>query len=130
MDNKFVDTNVFIEVLERKGEKSNRSLSFLKGESGLWTNILVMAEIEWVLRDYYELEKKRIVDCLQKVLNLNNVKIDHKLALVEALDFYSSSNVDWVDCINAALTKDFGCKEVFSYDHHFDKFDWLKRKEP
>lgn len=130
MRTNFVDTNVFLEVFARKGAKSDRCLVFLEGGAGLWTSQLVITEIEWVLRSGYELEKKEIVSYLRRIFTLSNLKIERKKILLRTLELYENSKVDWVDCINALLMKKKGIKDIYSYDRHFDNFDWVRRLEP
>lgn len=130
MKTKFIDTNIFLEVLVRKGERSDKCLAMLESEKNLWTSSFVIAEIEWVLRSGYELKREEILFYLKRIFSLSALKIENRKILLSVLDIYENTNIDWVDCINAFLAKKKGIKEVFSYDKHYDKFDWVIRKEP
>ena len=130
MKPKFVDTNIFLEVLARKGERSDRCLEFLEKGEKLWTSSFVISEIEWVLRSGYELKKEEIVAYLKRIFSLSGLRIESRRGLFLVLEIYERTNVDWVDCVNALLMKKKGLKEVFSYDKHYDKFDWVVRREP
>jgi len=127
---KFVDTNIFLEVLARKGEKSDRCLLLLEKGTDLWTSSFVISEIEWVLRSGYELERELIVSYMKRILSLSGLRIENKKILLKALEFYEGSKVDWVDCVNAFMLKKNEIEGIYSYDKHFDRFDWLKRLEP
>lgn len=126
----FVDTNIFIEVLQRKGEKSDRALKLLESDATLWTTEMVIAEIEWVLRDLYELPRVKIADHLRRILSLSNLNVPHKGEIMEATLLYESIGVDWTDCFNAVIARDEGVNEVYSFDRDFNKFKFLKRLEP
>lgn len=126
----FVDTNIFLEVFARKGEKSDQCLDLLEGGKKLWTSSFVVAEIEWVLRSGYELAREKIVFYLKKIFLLSNLKIENRKILLQALELYGNGNIDWVDCVNALLMKKKELKEIYSYDKHYDKFDWIVRQEP
>ncbi len=130
MKSKFVDTNIFFEVLVRKGERSDRCLELLERGEKLWTTAFVISEIEWVLRSGYELKKEEIVTYLRKIFSLSGLRVENRKTLLHALEIYENNSVDWVDCVNAFLIKKKGLKEVFSYDKHFDRFDWIVRLEP
>lgn len=130
MKTKFVDTNIFLEVLVRKGERSDRCLTMLESEKNLWTTSFVIAEIEWVLRSGYELKREEVSFYLKRIFSLPALKIENRKILLSVLDIYENTNIDWVDCINAFLVKKKGVKEAYSYDKHYDKFDWVERKEP
>lgn len=126
----FIDTNIFLEVILRKGEKSNKSLRLLKNAKNLWTNSLVFCEIEWVLRDGYERSRSEIADRIRSFLNLSNIEIKDRNLLKSTVDLYENSKADWVDCLNASMLKNNKVTEIYSYDKHFDKFEWLTRREP
>lgn len=130
MKPRFVDTNIFVEVLSRKGLKSDKCLSLLEGETPLWTTDLVVNELEWVLRSFYELEKEKIVESLRYILSLGSLVVLHKRWLMEALEVYSQKNMDFTDCYDWVLAKEEGINEIYSFDKHFDKFPGIKRLEP
>lgn len=127
---KFIDTNIIIEILMRKGEKSDRALKLLESDENLWMTVLAFAEIEWVLRDFFELPKEKVIDALKKVLNYKNLTIERKKQLIESVSIYENENIDWTDCFNIAVVKSEGQKEIYSFDKHFDKFSGIKRLEP
>ncbi len=130
MKTSFVDTNVFLEVFARKGEKSDRCLDLLEGGKKIWTSSFVVAEIEWVLRAGYGLKREETVFYLKGLFSLSNLKVENRKTLLNALGLYENSKVDWVDCVNALLIKKKELKEIYSYDKHYDKFDWVVRREP
>jgi predicted nucleic-acid-binding protein len=129
MQSSFVDTNIFVEVFARYGDKSNRSKKLLESNKLLTTSSLVFSEIEWVLRAGYEVEKELVVKCLKKILALD-IKIDSKKVLINALSYYEEHNVDWTDCVNMFSLKDGKASKVYSYDKGLNKFSWIKRLEP
>jgi len=129
MIGKFVDTNIFVEVFARKGNKSDKCKQLLQSEKNLATSSLVISEIEWVLRYAYKQDKNEIVRYLKKILS-TEMEIDNKKLLINALNFYENSNVDWTDCLNMFLVKKAKINQVYSYDKGLNKFDWIKRLEP
>ncbi len=125
----FVDTNIFIEIFTRFGKKSDSCKTLLDTGNNLVTTSLVVSEVEWVLRSFYELPKKDVVRCLGKILMLD-IDIDHKKILLQVLAFYEEHIVDWTDCLNMFLMKDQDVSDVYSYDKGLNKFGWIKRLEP
>ena len=125
----FVDTNIFIEIFTRFGKKSDSCKTLLDTGSNLVTTSLVVSEVEWVLRSFYELPKKNVVRCLEKILMLD-IEIDNKKILMQTLAFYEEHMVDWTDCLNMFLMKEDEIYEIYSYDKGLSKFDWIKRIEP
>lgn len=129
MDSKFVDTNVFIEIFVRFGDKSNKCKKLISSGQNLSTNIVVFSEIEWVLRSFYEMEKSLVVKCLKIVLS-SNIDMENRKAVIDSLIFYEKNNVDWTDSLNMFLVKSLNISKVYSYDKGLNKFDWIKRLEP
>lgn len=129
MNASFVDTNIFIEIFTRFGKKSDSCKKLLDSDDNLVTTSLVISEVEWVLRSFYELPKDDVVRCLEKILILD-IDIDNKNIVLQTLQYYKKYSVDWTDCLNMFLMKEKDIKEVYSYDMGLKKFDWIKRKEP
>ncbi len=55
---------------------------------------------------------------------------DQKDLILNALIIYGEKNIDYVDAVNALILKERGIEELYSYDKHFDRIDWLKRQAP
>lgn len=129
MGSKFVDSNIFLEILTRRGKKSDLAKKLIQSNSSLCSNLLVFSEVVWVLDSFYEMDKNLIIGCLRKILT-SKVEIDEKKLLVDVVNFYEKNNVDWTDCLNMFLVKKAKIKQVYSYDKGLGKFDWVKRLEP
>ena len=130
MKKTFIDTNIFLEIFVRKGEKSESCLSKIASEKGLWTNTIVLLEIEWVLRSAYNLPRAAITQCLRFILSKKNIALPHRNDFFGVVSFYESSSIDLADCMNAFECKRSQCKRVYSFDRHYSHFPWLKRLEP
>lgn len=130
MVSKFVDTNIFIEILMRKGVKSDRALKLLESDDPLWTTTLAFAEVEWVLGDWFELPKEDVIGHLKRILSYKNLEIIEKKHLIDATILYQTKNIDWTDCFNLTMVKEEKQSEIYSFDKHFDKFPGIKRLEP
>lgn len=126
----FVDTNIFIEIFVRKGEKSLACARLLKEAPDLWTTGLVVAETEWILRSGYKEPKEKVISCLKQILGSENIKIEDRKIYSEAVGLYESLNIDFTDCINAVFIQKSESPEIYSFDKHFDKYSGIKRLEP
>lgn len=130
MKRKFVDTNIFLELLVRRGEKHHQCKRLFERTQGLWTTTLVIVEIEWVLRSFYEATKPRVVEGIRRLLGLQCLEMPDRDVLMEALRIYEEKNVDFTDCINAVLARKEGIDEAYSYDRDFEKMGGIQRLEP
>ena len=132
---RFLDTNIFIRFLtDDVPEKADACEKIFKKavekEETLFTTDLVIAEIVWVLESFYELPKKEVQDKVGKILNTPNLICPHKDLILSALVLYSEKNIDYIDACNALTLKEKGIEELYSYDKHYDRIDWLTRLEP
>ena len=132
---KFIDTNIFIRFLTNDipdkasaCEKIFREAAE-KNES-LFTTEMVIAEIIWVLESYYELPKKEVQELVEKILITPFLLCPQKDLILDALAIYGDKNIDYIDAYNASILREQGIMEVYSYDRHFDKIDWVRRIEP
>jgi len=132
---RFLDTNIFIRFLtDDVPEKADACEEIfrkaIEKQETLFTTDLVIAEIVWVLESFYELPKNEIQDKVEKILNTPNLICPHKDLILSALIIYSEKNIDYIDAYNALILKENGIKELYSYDKHYDRIDWLTRLEP
>lgn len=131
----FVDTNVFLRaLLQDDPTKSPKSQTLfdkaIQGKLELWTTEWVIGEIIWVLHSFYEKPKSFIIDSIAKILNTQGLFIHNEDLVIEALSLYKNDNLDYVDAVNSVLVQEEGVKKVYSYDKHFNRISWLKRREP
>lgn len=132
---KAIDANVILRFLLNDNlEKAERcSVLLQRVESGteqVFLPDLVIADVVWTLEKFYRQPKARIKELLIPLLSLRGMRLSSKTVAKKALDWYVEKNVDWTDAFVAAgmVTRDKA--EIYSYDHHFDKFPGIKRVEP
>ena len=129
MQRKFVDTNIFVEIFARSGDKSDNCKKLLIKENTLCTSSLIISELEWVLRYAYKIGRRAISTYLKQVL-LSDIEVDNKKVLMNTLNFYEANNVDWTDCLNMFLIKDQKIEALYSYDKGLKIYGWINRLEP
>ena len=133
----YVDTDVIIRLITRDDPTKQEAAArlFEKVENGkliLTTPDTAIADAVFVLSSprLYHLPRTEIRDVLVSLLRYANFKVDNKQAVSRALELYAATNLDFGDCLLAALTSQTGAKEIYSYDHDFDKIEGIVRKEP
>lgn len=132
---RFLDTNIFIRFMtDDVPEKADACEEIFKKavekKETLFTTDMVIAEIVWVMESFYKLPKNEIQDMIEKILNTPNLICPHKDLILSALILYSEKNIDYIDAYNALILKEKGIEELYSYDKHYDRIDWLTRLEP
>jgi predicted nucleic acid-binding protein len=135
MENKFVDTNVFLRYLTKDDlSKYERCRAMFKraleGEIAISTSGMVIAELIWTLVSYYKVPKADVIEKVSVILGTENLFVPDKDVLVDALVLYARRNIDFIDAYNAVLMKYRGLREIYSYDEDFETIEDIERKKP
>ena len=127
----FIDTNIFLQVLIKEDVQSFqeclRILRLVRENQILAvTSSLVLAEIGWTLKSFYETPKDKIAEMIESIVNLRGLKIVDDFDPSLALEFFRQYNVKLIDAFIASL-KPIADKKwiVVSYDKDFQKLPIL-----
>lgn len=111
---KSLDTNIlaryYVQDEPRQGAIATRIMT---GEPELFVSRTVVAELEWVLRGYYEIKPDRIHAVLTHLLGLGNVTIEQADAVETALRYYQQG-VDFTDALHLASSQH--CSMLLTFD--------------
>ena len=135
MENKFVDTNVFLRYLTKddlsKYERCREMFKkALEGEIAISTSGMVIAELIWTLLSYYKLPKAEVIEKVSVIVGTESLFIPDKDVLADALVLYARKNIDFIDAYHAVFMKYRGLHEIYSYDEDFDIIEDIQRREP
>ena len=107
-----VDANVILRYLINDDEDMAIE-SEMVIKDGACTLPEVLAEVVYVLRSVYKVERKEIADKLLEVLE--DIEIEHHNVMIRAIEIFSNTNLDFVDCVLIAYHEVEGM-EIFSFD--------------
>ncbi len=131
----FLDTNIFLRLIVKDNKKFAKECEFLfkkikEGKINAFTSNLVLTEMYWVLKSFYQLPKEQLVEILKSTTKLKNLKIENKENLSRAVELYEKRNIKFIDAVIASHPG-IAKKEVIviSYDKDFDKLK-IQRREP
>jgi len=135
MENKFIDTNVFLRYLAKddlaKYERCREMFKkALEGEIAVSTSGMVIAELIWTLLSYYKVPKAEVIEKVSVIVGTENLFIPDKDVLADALVLYAMKNIDFIDAYNAVFMKYHGLHEIYSYDEDFETIEDIEGKEP
>jgi len=135
MENKFVDTNVFLRYLTKddlsKYERCRQMFKrALDGEITISTSGMVIAELIWTLLSYYKVPKAEVIEKVSVILGTENLFVPDKDVLADAIVLYARKNIDFIDAYNAVFMKYHGLREIYSYDGDFETIEDIESKEP
>jgi predicted nucleic-acid-binding protein len=116
-----LDTNVLIRYLtqddRRQYEKARRLIQREagKGEPVL-VSLLVLLEIEWVLRSRYGLSKAEILAAFSALLEAADLAFEDETSVEYALYSWKDSIADFADCLIEARNRRLGCRATATFD--------------
>jgi predicted nucleic acid-binding protein len=61
---------------------------------------------------------------------MRGLQLPRKRAILQALDLYASTALDFVDALNVAYLQDLRLTTIVSFDRDFDRIPGLQRREP
>ncbi|MEK9201065.1 MAG: PIN domain-containing protein [Patescibacteria group bacterium] len=122
----FIDTNYFLrfllaDVSDQHIKAKELILSGSHGQKELFTSLLVMFEIYWVLSSFYKKDKQEISSALNDLLDLQFIDIESRDLLSSSLKTYSTSSLDLEDAYNLVYAKSHKAKSLATFDINLQK---------
>lgn len=115
---KLIDANVILRyLLDDNTEMSAQARQVIE-EDGAFTTPEVLAEVVYVLKGVYKIEREEIAASL--LATLTQVRVEHPEVCRRALGVFSARSLDFVDCILIARHQMLG-DEVFSFDRKLNR---------
>ena len=98
----FVDTNIFVRFLLNDHKilslKARGYFSLAdSNEAILVSDILVITEVFWVLKSFYQYPAKDINELVMQILSNKNIQIGNKPLILNTLKLCQEKNIDFVD---------------------------------
>jgi predicted nucleic-acid-binding protein len=114
-----LDANYILRFLLEDNEKMFEEAKLIISQQHCLILNEVIAEVVYVLNGVYEMPKTIIAQTLSQFISLENLTMhESKLVLIEALDFYQSKNIDFIDCYLCALRDKY---QIKSFDKKLNK---------
>jgi len=120
---KGLDTNVLVRYLTQDDREQARKVDRLvetivaKGERA-YVNVIVLAELTWVLRSAYGFGKEALVRVLERMLATPRLVLEGRDEVREALDEYRGGEGDFSDYLIGARNLRAGCSGTATFDRH------------
>lgn len=107
-----IDANVILRyLLNDVEEMAKKSAEIIN--AGAFTLPEVIAEVIYVLKSVYKVERGEISNAILKILE--EIEVERKNIVIESVKIFSETNLDFVDCILIAYNR-LENFEVFSFD--------------
>lgn len=107
------DTNMILRYLLNDNPIMYEKSKYLLKQDNAWVTLEVIAEVVYVLRKVYAMERQIVSDKVRAFAEL--VKCKESDVLDMAIDTYATQNFDFVDCVLYAYNKVDGF-EIATFD--------------
>jgi len=123
----FVDTNYFLRFLLDDNQEQSKTVRTLllkaaEGKVKIFTSVVVLFELYWVLSSYYGKNKDSVVEILRKILDLGFIDFDQRKIFVGALELYGKTSLSLEDCYNFHFARSRKAQGFVSFDAKLKKF--------
>lgn len=132
MPEAFLDTNIILRILVKDDDAKRRSSERLIRESGgLHVLPVAIMEIVWVLEKLYKLERQKIRELVESILNTPGLKVEMENVFRKALSAYEAGGIKFADALMGYWGLEKNLSAVYTYDEkHFRKISGLAIKKP
>ncbi|MEQ9450810.1 MAG: type II toxin-antitoxin system VapC family toxin [Pseudomonadales bacterium] len=118
-----LDTNVLVRYLVKDDARQTRKAAEYIGghtnsDQSLFIPISVVLETEWVLRSVYGFRKEAFIEVLVSLLETKEVQMSDEAAIELSVHFFRESNVDFADCLHAALAHIHDMLPMVTFDRN------------
>ena len=98
-----LDTNIVVRLLVRDDPaQTAQAVAVVRGSPVLVTTS-VLLETEWVLRSRYRVPRPAIVEGLRRLIDLDQLTLDHPTVAARALDGFEAG-LDFADALHLATS--------------------------
>jgi predicted nucleic acid-binding protein len=133
----FVDTDVLIRLVtgDDPQKQAEAASLFERVEAGtlrLQAPDTVIADAVFVLSSprLYGVPREEVRAVLSALVRLPGFDVQNRAAVLDALDIYASTKIDFGDALIVASMRLAGSLTLFSYDEGFDRLEGIDRQRP
>lgn len=131
----FIDSNIFLRFFAPEksdlADDCEKILGAIDSKQiKAYTSALILSEIAWVLRRYYNTNKSKVIAVVGSINSMKNLRFSEDFNRTFAIKLFSENKIKFIDALIASNPKVQNKQlTVLSYDKDFDKLDVI-RKEP
>lgn len=114
-----VDSNILVRFLtEDDSAQFAVARRFLEqaAEGSLFLSLVVLVEINWVLRRVYKRRKAEVLDALDELVDSRQFSVEERTRVVRAISLARSTRADFSDALIALGNEVMGCERTATFD--------------
>lgn len=115
-----LDTNIVVRYFAQddplQSLLATRAFSALTKSSKGFISTIVLCETIWVLQDCYAVNKPALLDIVRTLLESDELEIEAKSLVWQALQTFSAHSLDFSDALIALVNQNSGCVTTLTFD--------------
>ena len=115
-----IDTNVLVRYVAQDDaeqcQEVNRLFEQASARNRLFISVVVVVESIWVLRRRYQLTSEQVLELIRSLAASKKVSLERTEMFTGLLSQTGLKARDITDAIIAAIAKDVGCDQFFTFD--------------
>jgi predicted nucleic-acid-binding protein len=125
-----LDTNILVRFFAKDDlEQGRRTVEFLGSltpEASGFVSLVSLVELVWVMRSRYRMDKAKLIECLERLLDSPELIVEHQETVSHALRRFASSKADFADCLIERSGYFSGCRETVTFDLSASRFAGMR----
>lgn len=126
-----IDTSVLVRLLVRDNDAQVRAAerfiaAHCSADDPGFVSRVVIAEVAWVLRDFYEYDRTRVAGAIRALLDVSELELDASDEVHAALREFENSTAGFTDCLIARTNASTGCEYTATFDRKAAKLAGFK----
>ncbi|QFY88068.1 type II toxin-antitoxin system VapC family toxin [Magnetovirga frankeli] len=122
-----LDTNVVVRLIlcddPRQFPLAEKTWLDTLKHGGIFLSMTVLLETHWVLSRSAGFDRTRIVSELQRLSQLDGVRLENAEIVARAIERYADSQSDFADCVILECSRSQGALPVRTFDKRFSRLD-------
>ena len=115
-----LDTNVLVRYFAQddphQSAKVNALFATFTPEHKGFVSLLTLAELAWVLRRAFHLDRQELASVIEKILNSQDMTVEQAEVCWSALHLFLASRADFSDCLMERSCRARGCDYTVTFD--------------
>lgn len=115
-----LDTNVILRYIMQDDPAQARQatvlIESLTADEPGFIPMIVLVEMVWVLFSAYRLSRDQVVQVLEQLAQLKEIRLDSTDLVLKALRTFKAGTADFSDCLIERIAANQGCHKTVTFD--------------
>jgi len=115
-----LDTNVILRYIMQddpvQARQATTRIESLTADEPGFISLIVLVEMVWVLFSAYQLKRHQVIQVLEQLVQIKEVRLDSTDLVLKALRIFKAGTADFPDCLIERIAASQGCQNTVTFD--------------